>query len=92
MPFLITAERSFTLVMGQHGGHAHGEGPLRRFYIVDGTGRIHPLRERYRQRVRRILRLPKPTLPPAEPRELEQQVFRASAKEVGAGPCPRDRC
>jgi chaperonin GroEL len=72
VPFLIPAERGFTLVMGQDGGYAHGETSLERFYVVDGAERIHPLRERYPQRLRRILRLPKPTLPPAEPRELEQ--------------------
>jgi hypothetical protein len=72
VPFLIPAERTFTLALGKDGGYAHGEIPLERLFVVDGAGRIHPLRERYRQRLGRLLRLSKMTLPPAEPREPEE--------------------
>ena len=42
------------------------------FYVIDGAGRIHPLRKRYRQRLRRILHRA-PPLPPAEPHELQDE-------------------
>ena len=71
VPFLIPAERSFTLVLGKDGGYAHGDIRLERFFVVDGAGRLHPLRERYRQRLSRVLRLSKGNLPSPEPRELE---------------------
>jgi len=72
VPFLIPAERGSTLVMGKDGGYAHGDIRLKRFYVVDGAGRIHPLRERDRQRVRRIDSLSKPNQKPSEPLELEE--------------------
>jgi hypothetical protein len=55
VPFLIPAERSATILHGQDGGHTRGEIPLKRFYVIDGAGRIHPLAERYRQRLRRAI-------------------------------------
>jgi hypothetical protein len=72
VPFPIPAERSATLAIGQGGGYAHGDIPLKRFYVVDGAARIHPLRERYRQRLWRAVHRSRLTLPPGEPRELEQ--------------------
>jgi hypothetical protein len=72
VPFLIPAERGSTLVMGKDGGYAHGDIRLKRFFVVDGAGRIHPLRERYRQRVRRVIGPSKPNQEPSEPLELEE--------------------
>ncbi len=73
VPFATPAERSFTLAMGQDGGYTHGDVSLKRFFVVDGAGRVHPLRERYRQRLHRIVHLSKATFPTTEePRELEQ--------------------
>jgi hypothetical protein len=69
LPFPIPAERSANLVMGKDGGYAHGDVALERFYLVDGADRIHPLRERYRQRVSRVLGRSS-TTPPPEPQEL----------------------
>lgn len=40
-----------TFVHGELGGYQHGDLPTSRWYVVDGAGRIHPLRERYRQRL-----------------------------------------
>jgi hypothetical protein len=71
LPITIPAEQKKTIVNGGYGGYVHGQS-LKRFYAVDGAGRIHPLRERYRQRLSCVLHLSKPTLPPAEPRELDQ--------------------
>jgi hypothetical protein len=68
-PFLVPAERSSTLVMGQTGGYKHGSLRLKRFFVVDGAGRVHPLRERYRQRLRRILL--RPVIGPEMASELE---------------------
>src|SRR5207249_3831170 len=60
----LEESESRTFVHGQRGGYQHGDLPTSRWYIVDGAGRIHPLHERYRQRmlalvfwpVRRVLR------------------------------------
>jgi hypothetical protein len=40
---------------GLHGGHTPGDLPLTRWFVRDGAGRIHPLHERYRQRLERIV-------------------------------------
>jgi hypothetical protein len=55
-PFELPAERTRTVQIGTKGGYAHGEIPPRRFYVVDGVNRTHPLRERYRQRLERLFR------------------------------------
>lgn len=47
----LEESQSRTFVHGQRGGYKHGDLPTSRWYVVDGAGRIHPLRERYRQRV-----------------------------------------
>lgn len=44
---------SYTYQHGQMGGYAHGDLPLKRWYVTDGAGRVHPLRERHRQRLER---------------------------------------
>jgi hypothetical protein len=55
VPCELPAESSTTLVLGRDGGYAHGDIKTGRFYVVDGAGRVHPLRERYRQRLRFLL-------------------------------------
>ena len=47
----LDESQSLTFVHGQRGGYQHGDLPTSRWYVVDGAGRIHPLRERYRQRL-----------------------------------------
>lgn len=49
---------SQTFVHGQNGGYTHGNLPTSRWHVTDGAGRTHPLRERYRQRIERILLWP----------------------------------
>jgi hypothetical protein len=51
VPVDLPAETSKPLVLGSEGGYEHGSIRPRRFYAVDGAGRVHPLRERYRQRL-----------------------------------------
>jgi hypothetical protein len=48
---LLEESQSKTFVHGLQGGYSHGDLPTTRWYVVDGAGRIHPLRERFRQRV-----------------------------------------
>lgn len=55
VPFELQAESSHELYQGLRGGHEHGRN-ARRFFVVDGAGRTHPLRERYRQRLERPIR------------------------------------
>lgn len=55
VPCDLPAESSKTVVLGADGGYAHGQIRPRRFYAVDGAGRVHSLRERYRQRVAYVL-------------------------------------
>ncbi len=55
IPFEIPGERTRVLVMGDRGGYSHGDVTPTRFYVVDGADRIHPLRERHRQRLERLL-------------------------------------
>jgi len=57
VPFEIPAERTKVLAMGAEGGYQHGEIALKRFFALDGADRIHPLRERFRQKLRRAVRL-----------------------------------
>jgi hypothetical protein len=54
-PRRLDESESTTLVHGQHGGYTPGDLPTRRWFVQDGAQRIHPLRERYRQRVERII-------------------------------------
>lgn len=54
----LEESQSITLVHGQLGGYRHGQLPTKRWYVQDGAGRIHPLRERYRLRVERVLYAP----------------------------------
>lgn len=56
IPFEIPGERTKVLVMGDRGGYEHGSVSPKRFYVVDGANRIHPLRERYRQWLTRPFR------------------------------------
>ena len=47
VPFDLSPGHSQTVVHGWEGGHSHGDIPLRRFYVVEGAGRIHPWTARY---------------------------------------------
>jgi hypothetical protein len=47
----LEESQSKTFVHGQRGGYKHGDLPTSRWYVTDGAGRVHPLRERYRQRL-----------------------------------------
>jgi hypothetical protein len=40
---------------GLHGGHTPGDLRMNRWFVRDGAGRIHPLHERYRQRIERFV-------------------------------------
>lgn len=51
LPFDVPAERKHSVLLGQRGGYDHGSIKLGRFYVVDGAGRVHPLHERWRQRL-----------------------------------------
>lgn len=53
VPFDLPAERKQSVILGAEGAYQHGDIKLTRFFAVDGAGRIHPLRERWRQRLLR---------------------------------------
>jgi hypothetical protein len=72
LPFLVPAETTVNLVHGKDGGYAHGEVKLKRFYVVDGANRVHPLHERYRQRLARPFRRRPSVTEPEQPQELEE--------------------
>jgi hypothetical protein len=55
VPFDLPPESSKTLVIGADGGYNHGDNEQRWFYVVDGAGRKHPLRERYGERIALML-------------------------------------
>lgn len=50
----LEESQSKTFQHGLQGGYSHGDISTTRWYVVDGAGRIHPLRERYRQRIERL--------------------------------------
>lgn len=50
-PVRLEEGQSHNFVHGGQGGYTKGQWSLRRWYVVDGGGRIFPLRERYRQRL-----------------------------------------
>lgn len=52
-PLRLGEAEGHTFVHGQMGGYQFGGLPTTRWYVVDGGGRIHPLRERWRQRIER---------------------------------------
>src|SRR5262249_19794294 len=51
LPITIEAGHATQVVNGKEGGYAHGGLSMRRFYVVDGAGRVYPYHERWRQRV-----------------------------------------
>lgn len=51
----LEESQSRTFVHGQRGGYQHGDLPTSRWYVTDGAGRVHPLRERYRQRLESLI-------------------------------------
>jgi hypothetical protein len=54
--FTLQPGHSHTLTVGTRQKYAHGAvGSMRRFFVVDGAGRIHPPRERWRQRLENLL-------------------------------------
>jgi hypothetical protein len=57
-PMMLDEAQSHTLTHGQDGGHVTGELATTRWFVVDGGGRVHPLRERYRQRVEGVVFFP----------------------------------
>jgi hypothetical protein len=51
VPFDLPAETSHTLTIGTAGDYSRGEHGRYGFYVVDGAGRVHPLRHRYAFRI-----------------------------------------
>jgi hypothetical protein len=72
LPKALPGESSERLLIGVEGDHPHGSIGVEGFYVIDGAGRIHPLRRRYRQRLSRIFH-GAPPLPPPEPHELQEE-------------------
>jgi hypothetical protein len=50
LPLDLAPGHSETFELGVEHPYAHGTYSTRRIFIVDGAGRVHPLRERWRQR------------------------------------------
>jgi hypothetical protein len=48
-PIRLDESQAHTFVHGQFGGYQPGDLPTKRWFVTDGAGRVHPLRERYRQ-------------------------------------------
>jgi hypothetical protein len=57
-PLRLEESQGQSLGHGQLGGYQHGDIRLRRWYVVDGKGRIHPPPERYRQKIERVILWP----------------------------------
>jgi hypothetical protein len=57
-PKRLEESESLTLIHGEAGGYSHGDLPTKRWFAQDGAQRIHPLRERYRQRVEQCVYWP----------------------------------
>ena len=57
-PVRLGEGEGHTFVHGAGGGHVLGGMSTRRWFVVDGGGRIHPLRERWRQRMERVIYWP----------------------------------
>ena len=55
VPFDLPAETSHPLLLGTRGDYRRGEYGTFGFYVVDGAGRIHPLRHRYMFRIAFVL-------------------------------------
>jgi len=56
VPLRLEEGQGQTVVHGARGGYAAGTMPLTRWFVSDGSGRVSPLRERYRQRIERLVR------------------------------------
>jgi hypothetical protein len=48
-------ESESAVVMANFGQHVFGSVSLKRWAVYDGAGRLYPLRERYRQRLERVV-------------------------------------
>lgn len=57
-PVRLEEGQGQTFAHGHMGGYQHGDLPVARWFVTDGAGRMHPLRERYRQRVERVVLWP----------------------------------
>jgi hypothetical protein len=55
VPFEVEPGHTRTITLTLDEDHPYGSESMRRFFAVDGTGRIHPLRERWRQRLENVL-------------------------------------
>lgn len=55
VPFEVAAGQTRTVTLGVDDDYTPDTEPLRRFFALDGAGRIHPLRERWRQRTENLL-------------------------------------
>jgi len=55
LPIRLEEGEAHTFTHGVSGAHTPGSLPLTRWYVLDGAGRMHPLRERYRQRLERFV-------------------------------------
>ena len=57
-PVRLDEGQSMSITHGADGGYKPGDLPMSRWFVMDGAGRIHPLRERYRQRVEAVVLWP----------------------------------
>jgi len=55
-PLVVEPGTTRTLTLGDQAPYRHGELNVARFFVSDGAGRIHPLRERWRQAPARLVR------------------------------------
>jgi hypothetical protein len=55
VPFEVDGGHTRSLTVNLPEDYARGTESLRRFFAVDGAGRVHPLRERWRQRIENLL-------------------------------------
>jgi hypothetical protein len=57
LPLVIEPDRYHDFHEGTESDYEHGSvGRMSRFYIIDGTDRTYPLRERWRQRIENLYR------------------------------------
>lgn len=55
LPVTVAPGHVVSLTHGAQGGFQHGDVTPGRFFALDGTGRIHPLHERWRQALENLL-------------------------------------
>ena len=64
-PVRLEEGQAHSFVHGALGGYSHGEMPLKRWYVLDGGGRVFPRRERYRRGLESVIFGPPRLLPQA---------------------------